>query len=291
MRDEWDDAVQAAVAAAMEAGGVTRQKIVVGRVGWHQPERGAVIYSLSTRGMPRIRIARAMNAKGVKNIDSILNRFRDRMDDPYIAALLDHVDGAVADAAPKGEDGEEGKRRRPRIKWTDEEKQVVQDCIRAGMNVFQIMMRLPNRSADAIESVMYTVARSEKKARDGDEIANREWSEREDEVLRTGYATGVPLREIMARLSGRSKSAIAGRAARLGLQADSSNRERRPDADYMTMAIPPAKTCQYIHGDTYAGMDAAGNALMCGAPVVPGYSWCAEHMKLIYQGKEAEGDD
>ena len=101
---------------------------------------------------------------------------------------------------------------------------------------------------------------------------------------RPACQTRKPGPESRARIAaalGRSRAAVEKRIWRLGgaLQKDAA---RRPEA----VSTPPA-ACQYI-GECRGG---PREWTFCGAPSLPGRSYCPEHAEICYQGgKHGEKD-
>ena len=118
------------------------------------------------------------------------------------------------------------------------------------------------------------------------------WTREEEAELRKLWDAGWSGGQI-AKKTNHTKNAVIGKARRLGLAERESpikrniearrNKQRSEPqlkAPEELAAIeplipgPPAKSCQWIEGEP-----SADDSCKCGAPVVPGRSYCAEHLK------------
>jgi GcrA cell cycle regulator len=147
-------------------------------------------------------------------------------------------------------------------------------------------------------------------------VRGSHWSAEADDRLRALWAEGLSSAAI-GRAMGLTKNAVVGRAHRLKLPARPSPivggvpreraprplapraktlpavREVKPVAAPKPAAVPvpvvrrvvalgPVRACQWIKGEP-AGADSA----FCGAPTVPGCSWCEAHYRMVFRPQVA----
>ena len=119
---------------------------------------------------------------------------------------------------------------------------------------------------------------------------NPDWTDEEIETLKVGAENGLSARTIGVML-GRSRNAVAGKAARIGvhLRAIPPRPPRptpEPETFFDTLEIVPAEGipiwnlglmhCRSVNGDA-SNIDVFR---YCGEPTVNGGSWCEKHAKL-----------
>lgn len=122
------------------------------------------------------------------------------------------------------------------------------------------------------------------------------WTDAEDAQLRELWASKLSCGKI-GRAIGRGKNSIVSRAHRLNLPKRPSpiraKKAKRPpvawgvhiaavraagdQARRLTPLGPPPKHCQWIEGEP-----TANDSCKCGAPVLPEFSYCAEHVYRAY---------
>ena len=108
------------------------------------------------------------------------------------------------------------------------------------------------------------------------------WPQARTAQLRALVLEDLTAEQIGARM-GLSKSAIIGKCNRLGISlrnARGSLKARRAaafGAQCHGQPVAAPRACQYIHGDP-----AEPGWAYCGAPVVPGRSYCEHHLHRCY---------
>ena len=167
--------------------------------------------------------------------------------------------------------------------WTPDEELTLTELVIDGSSTERMMLALPARSRKAItekrRSLLpgYVIERGD----------DREWSVRENEILRDGRNAGLTIPELMLRLPGRSKGAITGKCHRLGLDIG-VHHPTNVQKSMIPMEVPgpPPKTCQWIHGDVIADADWS----FCGKPVEPGGPWCPAHRVRVFRQDGSQDD-
>lgn len=92
------------------------------------------------------------------------------------------------------------------IPWTNEEIEILRELYADG-NVLANMNRLPGRTIDAAWRKATKLGIKWKIT----------WTPEEDDIIRAGYTSGTPLKELLKLLPVRSHKGVRDRAARLGL--------------------------------------------------------------------------
>lgn len=114
------------------------------------------------------------------------------------------------------------------------------------------------------------------------------WTPEDDAALRACYARGETHQQTADRL-GRSKNAVIGRAARLGIKRQDRDLESEGPgwlARGMRKmpATPPPRKCQWPFGDPRDE-----DFRLCGRPTVEGKPYCAAHCATAYNRKGWDG--
>ncbi|MBL28916.1 MAG: global cell cycle regulator GcrA-like protein [Rhodospirillaceae bacterium] len=107
------------------------------------------------------------------------------------------------------------------------------------------------------------------------------WTDETIDLLRRLWAEGKSLNEIATAL-GCSRNAIAGKSRRLGLERRESPIRRDAPPRAIAMGDLKANSCRWTIGDP--GKPDFG---FCGAPALPGRSYCETHYARVYVQKQS----
>ena len=296
----WRPAFDAAFDAAASMSGQTVRAVMSPRA--RSPARTAAMRALRDAGMPLALLAQALGIRA-DTAGETLRRAVPRMRNPAYASLVRAAAAAAAPLAPARTP------RRRKDAWTDDDTAAALRLREHGATTAEIGERL-GRSASAVQQ-QFSRLRStgaEVPAPPGrthggdapnlheaevDAHFNRDWTEREDEIVRQGRRAGMSFRALQERLPGRTKSAIIGRAHRIGVTIESpkprtfhkfNGNRLRP----VRVEVTAARVCQWIERSVPECLDADGGAPFCGEPVVPGTSWCPHHGARVWSRREAE---
>ena len=310
----WQPAFEAAVAAAAAMGRTTRRHVMSKRT-TAPPARTASMLALHRLGMRSTCIGLAFGVD-TATVSGALARARARLSIPAFAAFVKAAQNAAGPLVPAPE--EAPVRKHPEVrpekgwrKWSRADEERLAALFREGLDAREIGERL-GRSPKSIHLRIAELrrkgvlpdcprqrgpaarpplsdwteqrraeeerSRASLAAKSDEAFLARGWTEREDEIIRDGRAAGLPLREIAARLPGRTKSAVAGRAHRLGLPgAETRDPPPKPRPVFRRAEPGSARGCQWIEGYVPDCLDEHGNAPFCGAPARPGSSYCPVH--------------
>ena len=171
------------------------------------------------------------------------------------------------------------------VPWTEDEELTLTSATIDGAGLSQLMTALPGRSETEIRTKQEELLPNYVFV----PLPDREWTEREDEILLEGRRAGMMLRDLGYRLPGRTKNAIISRANRIGAHLptneDGSRMSRVPVLPATAMG-PRPKTCQWIDGDVLLNEDWS----YCGEPVEEGKSYCAAHCARAYRREGGQED-
>ena len=107
-----------------------------------------------------------------------------------------------------------------------------------------------------------------------------EWHPSEDQMLTALWAQGLSTMQIAARMQGRTKNSVIGRAHRLELPARLSPIKNPKPLKRPAPPVWQAKACQWIDGEP----DGV-NTIYCGQPTKDGLSWCAAHKARVFSDR------
>lgn len=161
-------------------------------------------------------------------------------------------------------------------RWSEQDKPAAIALIKTGNVSYGTIAKCFGRSKHAITGLARRAGLADP---DNNPIRKTAWSGAELDRLHALHRQGLTVQRMASRL-GRAPCGVRRQLTSLGLQEKPAKAAVQPPKAGVVLPptpVAPARTCQWIEGDVRRVWQ------FCGAPSMPGFSWCRAHKRRVYQ--------